>query len=429
MEYNNVSNSFSINELEEETLSFVDCFANIMGVPFDSSRIVVEFSDEIKKDLMVKKGIISYSDVMWKLIKMYPDAEDRIVEIFEHHKKDDNIDGLLGHLADSIVSNYTQEGMDYSFDDSLRKLRKLFGEHPIPLGARGAIVLGEYVHSDDEPRVILYSKAIENSCITGNCMDTYRQVFVHELFHAYHYQYVAFLKGNDIFQRNDYTSSIVKESLASYFEKQFCDKENMPNRIAESWDNFDVVDYPYSGARYIDSKDAFYGLIKESVFDMDRALRRLLPPEDFYTVKNQSKKTLNKKGKSKKKPRIKLGYNAGYQSFLPEDSIEKLYIKNQKMDITRGDGFRFPERVETKTISDADYEEMISIFEAYYDDLCPDDTNVVWTNHGPLSLFSYEYKKRSAKNAGSIFTNPDAMKKIERILDRYGVKILLGYTR
>lgn len=136
--------------------------------------------------------------------------------------------------------------------------------------------------------------------LSGKDIQEYEHIFAHELFHAIHY----YFGKTELAKRLDYTSRVVKESLASYFEYTYCDLKNFYNTkcaLKEDWDEISVVDYPYSGARYFLGDSHFNDILKISTKDMDKALRELMTRyagpkcsikqlsviEKFYGVKNK----------------------------------------------------------------------------------------------------------------------------------------------
>ena len=158
------------------------------------------------------------------------------------------------------------------------------------------LVLGEYIH----PQIIvLYTKNIEHTQHTPGETRTleqiYEEVFAHEMFHAYHYQN----EPEELVERMDYTSRVVKESLAAAFEWAYCVENKIPKAddLRYEWDRYSVITYPYSGAKHLLQpiphkamvcldKTAFCDIFHISLVDMDRALRLLLAPEEFYKIKN-----------------------------------------------------------------------------------------------------------------------------------------------
>jgi hypothetical protein len=188
-------------------------------------------------------------------------------------------------------------------------------------------VLGEYIHKTQE--IVLYTKNIEDAAEkNGNSVSReFEKVFAHELFHAYHY---ANDKG-ELINRHDYTSKVVKESLASAFEWFYCEenKINGADRLKSSWYDNRVFYYPYSGARNLLSatggfsecnclnRRKFSDIYNKSLEDMDDAMRRLLDSYDFYEIKNAGQI----KRKIVKKPVVKSDLRATFDELMKQDKI------------------------------------------------------------------------------------------------------------
>ena len=188
-------------------------------------------------------------------------------------------------------------------------------------------VLGEYTHEARE--ILLYTKNIEDAAEkNGNSVSReFEKVFAHELFHAYHY-------ANDkreMINRQDYTSKVVKESLASAFEWFYCEenKINGADRLKSSWYDNRVFYYPYSGARNLLSatgrfsecnclnRRKFSDIYNKSLEDMDDAMRRLLDSYDFYEIKNAGQI----KRKTVRKAVVKSDLRAAFDELMKQDKI------------------------------------------------------------------------------------------------------------
>lgn len=158
----------------------------------------------------------------------------------------------------------------------------------------GILKLGSYNHKDKT--IILYKTAIMQEVRKNYipfrviCED----VFVHELFHAFHYAYAS--QSNkpscDITARHDYTSIVVKEALASRYELEYCSKYGICDIVCglqDTWRNTIPDVFPYAAARYLKNSAHIIQVLEASVDDMDVALRRMLdnaPPMVFYDIKN-----------------------------------------------------------------------------------------------------------------------------------------------
>lgn len=188
-------------------------------------------------------------------------------------------------------------------------------------------VLGEYINSKES--IVLYIKNIEKvASENGNtAARECERVFIHELFHAYHYSE----DDTELTERCDYTAKVVKESLASAFEWAYC-KENKINgadEIKASWKKNSVLYYPYAAASdllmaikgssldyCLDSKK-FVKIFDISLRDMDLSLRTLVSSFDFYDIKNAVSVRL-------KKVRSKASYNdlkSAFYELMKNDAI------------------------------------------------------------------------------------------------------------
>ena len=101
-----------------------------------------------------------------------------------------------------------------------------------------------------ENEIVLYVLSIEEYARKNklSAPEVFEEVFIHELFHAYHYND----KDEELLERNDYTSKVVKESLASFFECFYCYVNKISNYklVTDSWKANNVYRYPYSGAKH-----------------------------------------------------------------------------------------------------------------------------------------------------------------------------------
>lgn len=154
---------------------------------------------------------------------------------------------------------------------------------------------------DDERKIVLYSREIEyGKSSTSEKIKSYKSTLAHELFHAFHYSLVHNM-GKD-FDSNEYYASVVKESLASYHEKEFCNK----NRIDFDEDFWykNILYSPYSGARYIKDQAHFEKILMLSLDSMENALDCLLEDKKDLAekIKEKKSKTTVSKPTTAKKP-------------------------------------------------------------------------------------------------------------------------------
>ncbi|MBQ1342468.1 MAG: hypothetical protein IIY33_08305 [Erysipelotrichaceae bacterium] len=111
-----------------------------------------------------------------------------------------------------------------------------------------SIILGEYNPRND--RITLYINAIKSICNgLNNFQEIIDFVLVHEVFHAVHY-YI--LKNHPKIRGNHHCREIVMESLASFYEYEYCNRKGYNWRskeLSRTWHNYSYGDWPYAGAR------------------------------------------------------------------------------------------------------------------------------------------------------------------------------------
>ena len=240
----------------------------------------IKFSEEEKT---ATYGTMSLADIkneirkLWKTNKHIEGILNQIPEIEDYYRE-----GTAPYLAEAISSC----NPEVPYKEIREKLDELFG-----MGEFIVQIAGEYCHA--ARTITLYTRNIISTATHGRTPEeNFEAVFAHELFHAYHYQ------GNDkeLICRCDYTSNVVKESLAAAFEWHYCNERGIAGNAMphKTWKRHSVLVYPYSGARYLFDpvsfalQDAdFCNVFQMSLTDMDGALRVLVPSCRFYAIKNQ----------------------------------------------------------------------------------------------------------------------------------------------
>jgi len=260
------------------------------------NRITLEFSDE--KPQIIYKKWLNYAEIIKEIIKHYnldfngQNDPFRRLEIFSRERLIDALDELS-----SIISGLINEKVSIK---EIKKYIKSLVNKRINMARAG-------VYCHNELKIILYNSVIcrDVKKIRIEDIQEYEHILAHELFHAFHYYYG--INNGDIREfvcRFDYTPTVVKESLAAYFQYIYCDINNnydAKHALEEDWEENLVVDYPYSGAKFIknNGNGYFVDAIDDSIDDMDAALRRILCREDikyrivsigdFYDVKNKDR--------------------------------------------------------------------------------------------------------------------------------------------
>ena len=290
-------------------LAFFECLLN-KELKFDKfSNVIVEFSNDIIKE----KFGIPFEKIKKIIIKKYGNNKE-INEILDKLKEGIN-PNYIGQLAE-IICHYNHN-VDYNtVKDELESLFELFG--------CTSTILGQYINNTKT--IILYTKAIEE-CATRNELEkeeVFKSTFIHEFFHAAHY---IDADSEEIIKRNDYTSKIVKESLASRFEAFYCKILGITyyKLIEDSWNRYSVFVYPYSGAKFIESSTSFSKIYELSISDMDGALRLLLPKDEFYAFKNKKENRIF----TLKKKEIRMSKATSSRDYSKYEFDGNMYSKNQ----------------------------------------------------------------------------------------------------
>jgi len=171
---------------------------------------------------------------------------------FQEHSGSDqfvvpkNVTGRISEILD-IIEQLEKSGIEIPkrIKDLLDKLKKIL--KPIRVAPINNL-LGVFYPRDY--RIELSKPNIESWISTGiDFNEKLLDVYSHELFHAFHFKYVTSLSYWVSIDK------IVKESLARYIEFRYCMKyigtpEVICNHM-QSWNNNDMYDFPYSGAKYL----------------------------------------------------------------------------------------------------------------------------------------------------------------------------------
>ncbi len=242
----------------------------------NTKGLVIEFSDKKPK---VRKGCLKSETVKKILQKRWPSLPS---DLWDCLRLEGDKERLVMGLSDSLTPR-----AGVSRKETEAELRKLLPEGAYFRKDNAVYILGKYIDSENEKRIVLYNKAIEKVKDGKKTLEqSYEEVFIHEFFHGLHYAFSS--RSEEMRERKDYTAKVVKESLAAWFESYYCEDNKIPTDIRSDWRDYPVSSYPYSGARCIVDCLDFYKIMKLSFTDMDGALRVLLGGDmpSFYAVKN-----------------------------------------------------------------------------------------------------------------------------------------------
>lgn len=234
--------------------------------PFNEDIYVI-FSDKHKTKTAGSYSIDEIKKLIQSLWKANKEVEDILSGVNEYVDYLEIAEKLAGRIA---------ELNDVSYDDVRDTIDGWFDQISYTYN-----VLGQYLFKGE---IVLYVKNIEASLESNTLEQAFEEVFIHELFHAYHYRN----DDTELLCRNDYTKEVVLESLASFFEVEYCKKYNIYNyySIQKSWFMHPLFSYPYSGAKDVHDYSRFVNIFNESLVDADIALRNLVSLDEFYKIKN-----------------------------------------------------------------------------------------------------------------------------------------------
>ena len=259
------------------------------------SQYTLEFSDELIEESVGNISLEEAKDIILKNWPLKPSKyvnEKHIRDLTDRIKKIETLEGLEGCIS-AIAEMYVDENGESNYQQTRSQIEEVLNRTVNVGDAYKLYTLGRYY--DSTKTIVLYKRAINMSKRTTP-LELFEEVFAHEAFHAYHY-YICKEKNLtnfiDIERRKDYTSKVVKESLAAFFEYYYCRQNNIVTDINIDWTSNNINTYPYSGAKYLlpfsyNASPIFIDVLKASYFDFDQALRMLLANNmtDFYLVKN-----------------------------------------------------------------------------------------------------------------------------------------------
>ena len=271
-------------DLYVHTLLQDDYDQSFREIVSNTNVFTLEFSDE----LIVENGGVSLQSAKKLIFDNWSFTDKELVNRISRARTIDELSALVPWIADS---GSLRNG-EHNYNKSKDELNSILGGN-IHLRNPGRIyVLGQYF--DYCKKIVLYKEAIKKCCNNQfGIKSMYDATFAHELFHAYHYFHSC---GHEIERRTDYTSKVVKESLAAFFEYYYCKQKSIPTDIDIDWQDNPVSVYPYSGAKYLmpynhdisEGSPLFTKVLNESRNNFDNALRTLFSTneDDFYAVKN-----------------------------------------------------------------------------------------------------------------------------------------------
>ena len=201
----------------------------------------------------------------------------------------------IGLLLHSVIGYFTVTSPD---DDIRKKAEKLLKE--LKKAVITTELYGEYVDrllkGSDDPnefkrsKIILYLDNIARvSTERDHFIDLLYSTFAHEYFHFHHYYSIwetyDVRHGGCLDSKYEaelnayYPGKVVKESLASYFEREYMIHNGYNaeyiDGLKKVWDIYNWRCWPYSGARYINDVGHFSEIFEVSLMSFKRAAKAL----------------------------------------------------------------------------------------------------------------------------------------------------------
>lgn len=199
----------------------------------------------------------------------------------------------IGLLLHSVIGYFTVTSPD---DDIRKKAEKLLKE--LKKAVITTKLYGEYVdrlleekyNPNKRSKIILYLDNIASvSTERDYFIDLLFSTFAHEYFHFHHY-YSIWEKydvrhGGCLDSKYEaelnayYPGKVVKESLASYFEREYMIRNGYNaeyiDGLKKVWDIYNWRCWPYSGAKYINDVGHFSEIFEDSLMSFKRAAKAL----------------------------------------------------------------------------------------------------------------------------------------------------------
>ena len=224
---------FGLNKKEIDKLFMqtydIDIFNSESELYADAKRYVrvepaLVFSDDVE--------LREYPNIIEEIFDTWPNLSDNAKKQIKELIKE-NIEDVT-YLYEAI-SGIICEDLDLDYDSVSDEVTDILKTSVYLNNNSSFVVLGKYLPSANV--IVLYVKAIEDAAkhSKNTLLQIYEEVFVHELLHWFNY---ALMKSqgleDELMNRFDYTASVVKESLAAFYEHEYCLNNNIK---PEFWDD------------------------------------------------------------------------------------------------------------------------------------------------------------------------------------------------
>jgi len=235
--------------LQSEISKIMSCLEMLFGINYDINTLVklqnikINFSDKQPTEQFGQYSKSNIMETIRSYLQKYPNTSDNIKDvlnrilIYIEESEDDK--NLIIQKLTMLINEYKNNLPKNEIKD-LQKILDKFKKMKFSSELLGCFNLNFsitlYVES-------IFNYALKHKVSFHNAL---REVFAHEMFHAYHY---LIINDKATWQN---CSKIIKESFASYFEYLYCNNEGIyVFDLENEWHKNDMNIYPYSGAQYI----------------------------------------------------------------------------------------------------------------------------------------------------------------------------------
>ncbi len=307
----------SVQDFDDWSNKFVNLFNQMTSDPTYMIRktfpfnLTIEFNDT---DCPIRNYGVSKPEIEDLLREILGNdiSSKRIDDIIKSRKIDDSIWDILRNKYGSLCENKYKEIEEILKSDA-------FSQE----------ISAEYIH--DNNKIVFYKKVINKMKIeTRTLSSLYEEIYSQMLLYSYLYKYNEsnfLIDVDDLINRNDYTSEVIKCSLSEYICKKYCDKYGINSDRYLDLVKHSVLFYPYSGALCIYDDLKFEEILFLVHEDMDKALRLLFGYcyYLFYGIKNRKEiKIKNKDNGEYPKLRVNSNHKGKIIYLLPYD-IDEFY--------------------------------------------------------------------------------------------------------
>lgn len=257
----------------------------------DNDPLINEFIDYILNKNILE---IKFSNDLTNQEIGYINIQNIKEKLFEYYDINNEMKQLIENLnsVTDLINNIDLISSKLSFDNDL-DYDEVYGYISYLISITKTDIDLTSSHENIFNKITFYPKAIEkqvNKSITIE--QIYEITFVKEI-HQLYYKYIV-LKNTSLpfcdgFKRSDYISSLIKDSLATYYTYKYCFKYNLSKILFIPAIRLHQLIYPAAGFSYILDSNHYQKIFNESIKSMDKALKILFKnnEEQCYEIINR----------------------------------------------------------------------------------------------------------------------------------------------